>query len=412
VGQAIPFFPILRLGIDPPLGCFMWNWLLIPVFIIAFGHAPITGQTAPAFNESGKNLKKDTAKADNRTFMVLPIITYSPETSLRLGVIGAYLFRGKTAKPGTQLSSIKMPLNYTLNNQVKLRLSYEIFLDENRHIFKGVTEWIKFPLLFWGIGNETPESNEEIYTTRTLTFDASYLAKVTEGLFLGARYIRQSSRISEVEEDGQLVVDGLVPGNEGALTSGVAMIVRLDKRDNVFNATTGPFLQMDLITYDSWLGSEFAFTKLRLDFRHYLQTFNDRHVLAFNLVAENNWGDPTFETMALLGGDQIMRGHYLGRFRDNTYLAAQAEYRLPLGRNSWIDERKKIPFWERWGMVGFAGLGNVAPEISAWGFDTIKSSWGIGLRYAAIPNERLNIRVDFGFGTQNPGFYLNIREAF
>ena len=107
-----------------------------------------------------------------------------------------------------------------------------------------------------------------------------------------------------------------------------------------------------------------------------------------------------------------MRGHYLGRFRDKTMLAAQMEYRLPLGRKSWIDEREKPPFWERWGVVGFVGFGNVAPSVSQLGFEKIKSSFGFGLRYAAKSNERVNVRIDFGFGTQNPGFYLNIRESF
>lgn len=344
--------------------------------------------------------------------MVLPIITYSPETSLRLGAIAVYFFRGKAAPEGTQLSSIKMPLNYTLNNQIKVRLSYEIFLNDNQHIFKGVAEWIKFPLLFWGIGNDTPDSNEEIYTTRTMTFDFIYLGKVKPGIFLGARFFRQSSKITDVEEDGQLIQEGLISGNEGALTSGLGVVARIDKRDNNFNATTGPFVQGELITYQSWLGSDYEFTKLLLDFRHFISVFKDRHVLAFNLLAEQNWGNPTFETMALLGGDQIMRGHYLGRFRDKTMLAYQMEYRLPLGRKSWIDEREKIPFWERWGLVGFVGIGNVGPSISHLGFDNLKSSLGFGVRYAAIPDERLNIRVDFGFGTQNPGFYLNIREAF
>ncbi|GJM29855.1 MAG: hypothetical protein DHS20C17_24900 [Cyclobacteriaceae bacterium] len=354
----------------------------------------------------------DSIESRDRSFMILPIITYSPETSLRFGAIGVYLFRGNKAPEGTQLSSVKMPLNYTLKNQIKLRLSYEIFLNDNNHIFKGETEWIKFPLLFWGIGNDTPDSNEEIYTTRTITFDFSYLAKVSSGFFLGARFVRESSKVSDVTEDGELIQEGLIPGNQGALTSGLGVIARLDRRDNVFNATTGPFIQGNLTTYQSWLGSEYEFSKLRFDLRHYIPTFQQRHVLAFNLVAEHNWGNPTFETMALLGGDQIMRGHYLGRFRDNSYLAAQVEYRLPLVRKSWIDEREKIPFWERWGLVGFMGFGNVAPSISELGFDLLKSSWGVGLRYAAIPKERLNIRVDFGFGTQNPGFYLNIREAF
>jgi len=355
---------------------------------------------------------QDSIKSRNGSFIILPIISYSPETSLRLGAIGVYLFRGKHAPKGTQLSSIKMPINYTLNNQVKVRLSYEIFLNDNRHIFKGEAEWMKYPLLFWGIGNNTPDSNEEIYTSRTMTFDFSYLGKVIPGFFLGTRFIRQSSKISEVEEDGLLIQEGLIPGNEGALTSGLGIVARFDRRDNNFNATTGPFIQGDLITYQSWLGSEYEFTKLRLDLRHYLQIFQDRHVLAFYMVAEHNWGNPTFETMALLGGDQIMRGHYEGRFRDKTMLAAQMEYRLPLGRRYWIDEREKMSFWERWGLVGFAGVGNIACSVSELDIEHLKSSLGFGLRYAAIPDERLNIRIDFGFGTQMPGFYLNIRESF
>ena len=356
--------------------------------------------------------KTDSVKSRNGSFLVLPIITYSPETSLRLGVISIYFFRGKDAPEGTQLSTIKLPLNYTLNNQIKARLSYEIFLNDNKHIFKGVAEWIKFPLLFWGIGNNTPDANEEVYTTRTMTFGLNYLAKVKPSFYLGVRYIRQDSKITEVEEDGLLNQEGLIPGNEGALTSGVGLIARFDKRDNNFNATTGPYVQGNLTTYQSWLGSEFEFTKLRFDLRHYIQTFQNRHVLAFNVVAEHNWGNPTFETMALLGGDQIMRGHFLGRFRDNAMLAGQMEYRLPLARKYWIDEREKPPFWERWGVVGFVGFGNVAPSVSQLGFDHLKSSWGFGLRYAAKAKERLNIRIDFGFGTQNPGFYLNIRESF
>ena len=372
----------------------------------------VLAQSSPLPEDEPSQLVQDSVKSRNGTFLVLPIISYSPETSLRLGVISIYFFRGKKAPEGTQLSTVKLPLNYTLNNQIKVRMSYEIFTNANKHIFKGEAEWIKFPLLFWGIGNNTPDSAEEIYTTRTTTFDFNYLGKVSSKFYLGTRFVRQSSKISEVEEDGLLIQEDLIPGNEGAVTSGLGVIARLDHRDNNFNATTGPFIQTSLTTYQDWLGSEFEFTKLMLDLRHYIQTFQDRHVIAFNIIAEHNWGEPTFETMALLGGDQIMRGHYLGRFRDKSMLAGQVEYRMPLVRKKWIDEREKMPFWERWGVVGFIGLGNVAPSFSGLGFDNVKSSWGLGLRYAAKPEERLNIRVDFGFGTQNPGFYLNIRESF
>jgi hypothetical protein len=160
------------------------------------------------------------------------------------------------------------------------------------------------------------------------------------------------------------------------------------------------------------LGSDFDYNKLVLDFRYYVKVVQSRHVLAFQLLTEHNWGDPSFETMALLGGDEIMRGHYLGRFRDNSMYAAQVEYRLPLIRSHWDDDRDKIPFKERWGIVGFLGFGRVAPTISDFRIEGTKKSMGFGIRYLAMPKERINIRVDFGFGTQTPGVYFNIREAF
>jgi hypothetical protein len=62
--------------------------------------------------------------------------------------------------------------------------------------------------------------------------------------------------------------------------------------------------------------------------------------------------------------------------------------------------------------VGFAGLGTVAPDAAAIFSSDLKYSVGIGFRYLILPKENINVRVDFGFGTQTPGFYLNVREAF
>ena len=88
------------------------------------------------------------------------------------------------------------------------------------------------------------------------------------------------------------------------------------------------------------------------------------------------------------------------------------EYRIPLGRAEWIDSREKVPFWDRWGLVGFLGLGNVTPSFTSPKLGDLKKTVGMGIRFLALPKERVNIRIDFGFGTQRPGFYFNIREAF
>lgn len=355
----------------------------------------------------------DTVKeSKNRKFLILPIIAFSPETSLRLGIIGAKLFQ--LGKEGTQLSTIRIPLSYTINNQFKARFSYELFFDQNKHILDGHAEFSSLPLFFYGIGPNTEEEAEELYTSRLFQLQQDYLYQARKNLFVGGRFTFNNQKIQETEgEESLLETEGLIPGNRGGNISGLGVLLRWDRRDHIFNSARGTFIQGDLTTYREWLGSDFVFTKLNMDFRAFQPVNRGRHLLAFHVLIEKNWGDAPFDFMALLGGDVSMRGHYLGRFRDLTMVTTQVEYRLPLFREKWIpDEDEKLNFWQRWGMVFFAGTGTVGAELSDSFPRNLKMSLGFGFRFLAFSKERLNIRIDFGFGSQIPGYYLNVKEAF
>ena len=93
-----------------------------------------------------------------------------------------------------------------------------------------------------------------------------------------------------------------------------------------------------------------------------------------------------------------MRGYYEGRYRDRQYLAGQAEYRFPL--------------WWRIGGAAFAGMGDVAPDLGSFTFSSLKPSYGLGLRFMINKEEKVNIRLDYAWGKETSGFYLEITEAF
>ena len=346
-----------------------------------------------------------------RKFYALPIISASPETSLVLGAVGIFLFRRSGMTPETQLSSVRMPISYTLNGQFRAKINSTYYSNSNKVIINATGQWFNFPLLFYGIGNNTQESDEEIYTTQTLQVDLSVLKSIMQNFYVGLGYNYFDSDIVKTKTGGQLEQDGLIPGNTGSVTSGFHLNLRYDSRDNNLCAASGFYADLKLANYEPSFGSEYDFTRLDLDLRKYFLVF-DKHVLATQLVMANIWGDPSFETMALLGGKTIMRGHYEGRFRDRSLYAAQVEYRLPLGRKDWIDNREKMPFKERWGLVAFVGAGDVASSFGDIDLSKIKTSIGVGVRYLVLPKERINIRIDLGFGSQVPGFYFNIREAF
>lgn len=386
------------------------NIVLTVVFVIVSVLTCSAQNPLENFTEGADSLKSIEGEYV-RKFYVLPIISASPETSLRIGAAGVLLFRREGVSLKTQLSSIRVPISYTLNNQFKGKIDATYYSDGNRHILNGMVQWFNFPLLFYGLGNATSDVTEEIYTTQTLNVELAYLKLIVPKIYAGLGYSYLQSDIIKFEENGLLAQPGLIPGNTGSISSGFNINVRFDSRDNNLCASNGLYIDIKLANYEHWMGSQFDFTKIDIDVRKYIQPFG-KHVLAFQVVLANTWGAPSFETMALLGGKTIMRGHYIGRFRDNSLYATQVEYRLPIGRSNWIDNRTDIPFKERWGIVGFFGVGDVAASFGEVDFADIKSSLGVGLRYLVMPKERINVRIDFGFGTQNPGLYFNIREAF
>jgi outer membrane protein assembly factor BamA len=112
-------------------------------------------------------------------------------------------------------------------------------------------------------------------------------------------------------------------------------------------------------------------------------------------------GDVPFNQMALVGGENLMRGYYYGRYRDKNYIAAQAEYRfLP------------FPFSRRLGGALFAAAGTVAPTVSAFSFKYIQPSGGVGIRYLLFPKKDIFIRFDAGMTREGINFYVYTGEAF
>ncbi|MFX5793932.1 hypothetical protein ABTD98_22955, partial [Acinetobacter baumannii] len=61
----------------------------------------------------------------------------------------------------------------------------------------------------------------------------------------------------------------------------------------------------------------------------------------------------------------------------------------------------------------FTDCGDVGHTIHDFSWNTIKYSYGGGLRFQLTKKEKLNLRIDYGIGANNNnGFYLQLAEAF
>jgi outer membrane protein assembly factor BamA len=324
-----------------------------------------------------------------------PYVFYSPETRLAFGAILIATFHAARDST-TRTSSIALNAFYSLNSQYNISLTPEIYFAGNRQWCTATLEFGRFTDRFWGVGQAAAD-NEAIEFTKQV---AHILLRAQTALFGYARagiiLEADQTMIRDEEERARLEKEGsIAPG--GARSTGIGASLTWDSRDHAFYPGNGGLYQFESALFPEFLGSEHAFTRTTLDLRRYV-TLGGPHILAVQLYGSTVGGTPPFFKLSALGGESLMRGYYQGRYRDRIFATAQAEYRLTLSR--------------RLGVVTFAGVGDVGSTLASLTMRTLKVSAGLGLRFALNPDERLNVRMDWGFGRGTDGLYFSIREAF
>lgn len=335
--------------------------------------------------------------ANIRHVLVLPIIARSIETGWSFGGAGAATFRVGKRDTLSRTSNVEGVALYTTERQFVAALNGSIYFPGERFIFNEQLSYSSFPDKFWGLGKFAPDSNEESYKFHQYFVFLHPQWLVAKNLFLGVVY--QYQRVFDVDYTrGGLFDKENVPGRDGYHVSGIGLSVTYDTRNNAFAPDRGMMLQFYFDEFAPVLGSNFLYTSYVLDMRRFIRVYKNQ-VLALQVQGDFNIGQVPLRSLAYLGGSNMMRGYYAGRFRDNNAGAVQAEYRVPL-------------FW-RLGAVGFADMGNVGPVISDVNLRHFKYSYGGGLRVGLNRMEKLNLRLDYGLakGGSN-GFYLQLGEAF
>jgi len=331
--------------------------------------------------------------------ILAPIISFAPETSLGIGVGAKHLFKFKGSGDETRTSNMPMTLQYTLKNQFIVYSGFEVFTNQEKWVIEGNFRFENFPRLFFGLGRDSVDSKEEIYGSYQLLFEPIFLKQMfLKHLFIGGGIRYNHIFNTEFEENGLLKKISPI-GFEGSTSAGVEFAMLYDSRDNILNARHGLYLEFTHGFYGKALGGKQEFQLTRFDLRYFLQPFkNLDDVIGFNILGKASHKDVPFSELALFGGNEILRGYIEGRYVDRNIIAGQIEYRKNLKG--------------RLGMVAFIGGGDVASRMENFNIGNIRPNFGAGLRFLLDKEERLNVRLDWGFGEDTNNVYLNIAESF
>ncbi|CAN5181544.1 hypothetical protein BH09BAC1_BH09BAC1_02360 [soil metagenome] len=369
--------------------------LLVLFILLAFSSY---GQEEDSRKEKFKRFFKGspTDPYKSRTLPV-PLFSYSPETSFGFGISIQHLFRTPSTDSTGNLSILGLAFKYTLRKQFILNPYWDVFWKKQRYRLTGAVLWQRYPDSFFGLGNETSQNGER-YTADYLMMRNRFARELVPKLQIGLQHRLEYMYNAKMNSSSHF--DTLtVPGEDGYTASGIGLTMIFDTRDHNLFPFKGWYVILSHHTYSRFFGGNTDLTSLRLDARKYWNPGKGGHVIAAQVVVQVHSNVPPFKMMATFGAEELMRGYFYGRFRDQHMYAMQAEYRFPL-------------FWRFLG-VAFAGVGNTIGPYSSPGFNNLKFAGGGGIRFTLDAKERINVRFDAGFGLDgSKGFYLAIGEAF
>lgn len=337
----------------------------------------------------------DSSNTNGVSWFPIPFAFYTPETRLAFGLLLITAFKLSESKESSP-SGISASIFYTLNNQYDFSLSPELFLNNDKYFIAAELNYAKVIGKYFGIGNDTKDIGNPDFEARNSLMLLKFQSEILPSLRIGGVYELREAEVTNPMQNPYLL-SGNTFGAEGGLTSGLGLVITYDTRNNIFYPTYGGYYEMVTTVFSGKIGSDYNYTKTLIDLRKYLE-INNNQLLAIQLLYNFVTGSTPFYELALLGGDEIMRGYFSGRYRDNNYFAAQLEYRIRV--------------WWRFGMVGFIGVGEVANKISNFGISQFKYSVGGGLRFRIDETELWDLRVDVGFGNNSSGFYFQYNQAF
>jgi outer membrane protein assembly factor BamA len=340
---------------------------------------------------------KFNAKAE-ALFKILPvpIVTYSSDAGNVFGLAKFNLFDLSKKDTISQASKFSEVVTFSTKGRINISVSTELNFNKDRDRILAYFNYKKQPEYIFGIGNDVTKAGIEQVQYERMVFSATNLFKVADNFYAGVP-LAISDYFNIRPDSNSFLIRDSVTGLNGGFSVGIGLAAAFDSRDNRYNAYKGAFVLATYLFAPKFM-SAYQFSKFVLDARKYFNPWL-RHVIALQATTTYTSGDVPFYDLALLGGDNKMRGYYEGAFRDKVLVDAQVEYRVPV--------------WSIFGITTWIGTGRVADKYADLGLSGFKLSFGGGVRVRVDTKHNTNLRFDMGFG---PGgisaFYINFGEAF
>jgi outer membrane protein assembly factor BamA len=347
------------------------------------------------------NEKDTTRKA---SFMPIPVLGYAQETGFEFGLGALYSFYMDRKDTTNRSSNFSGTASYSTKKTYNLTLKGDAWTPGNKYHFIGELKFRKTPFNFYGLGNNTSQKDEDRLVQQQMKIQLDAEKTFIKDAYTGISIGFEDYNFTDKVIGGIYSTSPVLYDRAGGSVLYLGVSQSYDTRNSNNYPTKGFFGR---VTYqyapDIYGGSNFTGSQIKVNVRNFW-SLAPKLVLGVQGLYQTVQGTKTpFYLLPQLGNDEMMRGYYTGRYRDENLIAAQAELRYR--------------FMNRFGIVAFAGGGKVFANGS-FSLHDLKPDYGFGGRYFFDTAKGLSVRLDYGVGEKKAGekrqsgMYISLAEAF
>jgi hypothetical protein len=344
-------------------------------------------------SEFGGNALSRFAERWPDDLVVAPVPGRSPQVGWSLALGGGYFLEAKD-EDAEHAPSILGGFGWYAENG-----SYAFGAGGNLHLLdddlrvKFGAGYMDVRYRFYGVGdqNELGISIDILQEAPVYFASASY--RVWRKLYVGLGYTAGTvdTRPKFVRDENQFF-DPVVSLDIGA----IMIPIVVDSRDHEQFPRDGWMMTGRTVLYSKDVGSDFDAETFMINLNRYIP-MRETDVLALRGYFRTTSGDAPFFIKSTFGGSTDLRGYPSGRYRDNMMYAFQGEYRWAVN--------------DRWILTGFAGVGEVAADVSEFGRNFLPAA-GLGARFVVSQKHRVSLSFDVAHGKDGTEYYFGVGEAF
>lgn len=343
--------------------------------------------------------EEEPSRADRHARQILPfpIIISDPTNGTGAGG-GVLLLYRVTPEDTISQDSQTSAFGYFTNTK-SWKVGFDQFLSFKEDKFR-----VDLVARFGKVNNRfeyTELPSDVVYGERQDLLTTNFLYNVFWRAYVGVNYRFASTNFifdqgSEEEQEFSETVLGL-SGAQRTTDSGLGLRFAADSRPTQWSPTSGLYTELELLNFETWLGSDFDYYTLDWFTNGYIG-LTEGHVLALRGRLRIGSGDVPFTGQATYGGMDL-RGYPTGKYRGDGMVVIQAEYRFNI--------------WARLGGVAFAGTGKVWGGEPTLGQNEVLPSAGGGVRFVLFKDRGTTVGLDYAWGEDgNRGLYFIFGEAF